>query len=632
MDEFEIELKKGFLDEAAQMLTDSEQCFLELEANPSDRPTLEKIFRIAHNIKGSSKAVGFDQLGSFTHEFESLFLKVKNAEITITPGVISLLLRCNDQIKTIIDGLKDDLAATFELEDLLVEVRNATAGKLSESPAEAEVLSPEAVEEVMAEIEAAPVEEVEAEEPVEEVFVSGELSAEDRALLETFNSGLSAPAPVAAAPEAPIAPVVPIMAAAAEKSKTEAAKAKPAAAAAAPATSGASEESIRVSLARLEKLINFVGEMSILQSVLQEQALSSESQLLIKTSAQMGKVCKEVQDISMSLRMVPVKQTFQKMQRIVRDTSSILGKKVQLILEGEETELDKTVLEAIGDPLVHLVRNSVDHGIESAENREKSGKSEMGTVWLRAFHQSGKLVLEVKDDGGGINGQKLLAKAIEKGVLKPGTTLSDKDAVNLIFHPGFSTKSEVSEVSGRGVGMDVVKTNIEQLQGEVTVETEIGKGTTLRIQLPLTLAIIDGMIVENRVGTKTERFVVPLSHVHESVKPKPGELHLKTGIGEVLQLRGEVMPTFRLSNLLGKGGKGENKEQIALIFRNQETPFAVMVDDILRQQQVVVKQLSIELKSTKGFSGSAILGDGKPALILEMPELVATGKTQGRTA
>ena len=254
----------------------------------------------------------------------------------------------------------------------------------------------------------------------------------------------------------------------------------------------------------------------------------------------------------------------------------------------------------------------------------------MGKVWLRAFHQSGKLVLEVTDDGGGIDGQKLLAKAIEKGVIKPGTVMSERDAVNLIFHPGFSSKSVVSEVSGRGVGMDVVKTNIAQLQGEVSVTTEVGKGTTLRVELPLTLAIIDGMVVENKMGLKTERFVVPLSHVYESLKPKPGELHVKTGMGEVLQLRGEVLPIYRLSKLLSKPNKNAPTEQIALIFRNHERPYAVMVDDILRQQQIVVKQLGAELKSSKGFSGTAILGDGKPALILEMLELVGMVKNQER--
>ena len=610
MDDFEIELKRGFLDEASQLLADAEQCFLGLEADPNDQALIEKIFRLAHNLKGSSKAVGFDQLGSFTHEFESFFLKIKNKQIVTSPEAISLLLRCNDQIKNMVDELKHDLSKQFDLQSLIAELHSVAAG-------EVQVLPEKAVEPEMASAPdelAVPEASAFSEEPelveesptIEEIALISSVTQEGLPeMLEDLTTS-HIPAPVPAVSVLPDPVVV------------ENAPAKK-------VVSAVSEESIRVSLSRLEKLINFVGEMSILQTVLQEQVFGSNTALIRKTTLQLGKVCKEVQDISMSLRMVPVKQTFQKMQRIVRDTSSALNKKVQLVLEGEETELDKTVLEAIGDPLVHLIRNAVDHGVENGADRIAVGKPEMGTVWLRAFHQSGKLVIEVKDDGGGINGKKLTAKAIEKGILKLGTELPEKEAVKLIFHPGFSTKAQVSEVSGRGVGMDVVKTNIEQLQGEVTIETEVGKGTTLRIELPLTLAIIDGMVIQDG----EERFVIPLSQVYESVKPAEGELHHRTGVGDVLQLRGEVITTFRLSSLIYKNGghsKRQPKDQIAMIFRLGESPFAILVDDILRQQQVVVKQLGPELKNIKGYSGSAILGDGKPALILEMQDLTANQK------
>jgi two-component system chemotaxis sensor kinase CheA len=391
------------------------------------------------------------------------------------------------------------------------------------------------------------------------------------------------------------------------------------------ATAAAStEESIRVSLARLEKLINSVGELVILQTVLREQSFGANPHLLRKTVHQMGKVTKEVQDISMSLRMVPLKQTFQKMQRIVRDTSNMLGKRVHLSTSGDDTELDKTVLENISDPLVHLIRNACDHGVESPEARVAKGKPESGTVRLNAYHQSGKLVIEVKDDGGGIDGQKLTAKAIEKGILKPGTALPEQEAIHLIFHPGFSTKAQVTEVSGRGVGMDVVKTNIEALQGEVQVETELGKGTTFKVVLPLTLAIIDGMVVQNE-GC---RFVVPLSHVHETLKPAESDVKQTTGLGEVLLLRGENLPLYRLNVLLGhkKGAQKAAHEQIAMVVRYAGHPFAVLVDDILGQQQVVIKEVGQEIQNLKWMSGSAILGDGKPAIIIEMNELVKPAK------
>jgi two-component system chemotaxis sensor kinase CheA len=318
--------------------------------------------------------------------------------------------------------------------------------------------------------------------------------------------------------------------------------------------------------------------------------------------------------------MLPVKSTFQKMQRIVRDTAQILEKKVNLTVSGEETELDKTVLEHLGDPLVHIIRNAVDHGIESPEARRAAGKSETGTIFLSAYHQGGRLVIEVKDDGAGINAEVLKKKAVEKGILRPGQAISEKDALNLIFHAGFSTKAQVTEVSGRGVGMDVVRTNIEKLSGEVQISTVLGAGTTFKIFLPLTLAIIDGMVIRSA----TERFVIPLAQVHESLRPAKTDIQYNTGFGEVLLLRGENLPLYRLNRLLGvkSGTIREPHDGIAIVVRVSEKPFAVLVDDIIGQTQIVIKRLGMELSHIKGFSGSAILGDGRPALILELPELI----------
>ena len=300
------------------------------------------------------------------------------------------------------------------------------------------------------------------------------------------------------------------------------------------------DESIRISVSKLEHLLNYVGEMVILQSVLREQFQMTESLLVRKTIQQLGKVGKEIQDISMSLRMVPIKPTFQKMQRIVRDTAQAVKKDVSIKLYGEDTELDKTVLEKLSDPLVHLIRNSVDHGIEFPEARLASGKSAKGEVTLSAAQKSGKLVIEVKDDGGGLNPEKLKQKAIEKGVLKPGTSLTEKEAYNLIFAPGFSTKEQVTDVSGRGVGMDVVKTNIQDLSGEIQIFSELGKGTTFQITLPLSLAIIDGMAVT----FANDKFIVPLNQVYETIRPHFNQIQFNQGLGNTLMLRGENLPTF----------------------------------------------------------------------------------------
>ncbi|MCK6597881.1 MAG: chemotaxis protein CheA, partial [Bdellovibrionaceae bacterium] len=389
-------------------------------------------------------------------------------------------------------------------------------------------------------------------------------------------------------------------------------------------TAAVVDESIRVSLSRLEKLQNYVGEMVILQSVLREQLNDSTSLVVKRTAHQLGKVVKEIQDISMNLRMVPVKPTFQKMQRIVRDTAQALNKDILFKISGEETELDKTVLEKINDPLVHLIRNSVDHGIEPADQRIAKGKKAQGEVQLNAYHQSGKLVIEVKDDGGGLDAEKLKKVAISKGILKPGQVLTEYESWNLIFAPGFSTKEQVTDVSGRGVGMDVVKTNIQELSGEIQIVSEKNVGTTFKVVLPLTLAIIDGMVV----SVNSDRYVIPLSHVHESLKPDAGQIQFNTGLGEVLLLRGENLPLYRLGSLMGKKASAKIEDMIAIVIRTGKEPFAVMVDDIIGQYQVVIKQLGPELQNLKGFSGSTILGDGRPSLIIEPLDLVkARGKS-----
>lgn len=589
MGDFEKELQAGFLVEAAQLLNEAEQCFLALEADPKDKPTIEKIFRIAHNIKGSSKAVGLDALGAFTHEFESYLIKCKNGEIPITPVTVSLLLKCNDHIKAFIDLLGQNPEAILDGSALVAELAGGAAPAAEAQPApeaEAFTISPAEVELLQAH---------------PETTAADDFSAPNA-------SAPMAAAPIQAAPEMAAPAFVPPAPAAPPEPPPANGNA-----------SAAADESIRVSVARLEKLLNYVGELVILQTVLREQAYTSNPAVLRRTIHQIGKVTKEIQDLSMSLRMVPLKQTMLKMQRIVRDTSGILGKKVRLVLQGEETEVDKTVLEALSDPLVHIIRNAVDHGIESPEDRVARGKPEQGEVKLQAYHQAGGLVIEIRDDGGGIPADRLRQKAVEKGILRPGQVISDKEAIALIFHPGFSTKAQVTEVSGRGVGMDVVKTNIERMQGEVVVDTVEGKGSVFTITLPLTLAIIDGMVV--RCGD--DRFVIPLSQVHESTKPRAQDIQFATGVGEVLLLRGENLPVVRLASSLGRKAKAiaADCEQIAIIVRTAAQPFAALVDDIVGQHQVVIKKLGSELQNIRGYSGSAILGDGKPALILEMNEL-----------
>jgi len=568
LDSFENELKLGFLEEADQLLNDAEQCFLSLENAAGNPEIIEKIFRLAHNLKGSAGAVGFAEFAHFTHQLESFLLKIKKKEIQVQTDVVNLLLKCNDRLKEIVAGLRADLAAVFNNDDL-ISAMNAAMDPMAAQLAN---LTAERIE------ESAP----------------APAPARDPLFQPLRSPGMAAAPP----PPPALSPGPQVKAAVAAKA----------------------DENIRVSLARLDRLMNNVGELVILQTVLAQHRNAMVSPLLQKTVGQLGKITKEIQDISMSLRMVPLKQTFQKLQRIVRDASKALGKNVELQIAGEETELDKTVLEQIGDPLVHLVRNAVDHGLEATEERIKAGKSSQGLIRIKAYHRGSQIVIEVGDDGRGLDAQRLTKKAIEKGVLPAGATLSDKDAYQLIFAPGFSTKTEVTDISGRGVGMDVVKTNISHLQGELELDTQLGMGTTFKVVLPLTLAIIDGMIV--KMGE--ERFVVPLAQIHESLQPAAKDLSSVGETGELLNLRGETLPVIRLSRMLGrKISERSPSQSIAIVVRDDKaSAFSVLVDDILGQQQVVIKRLGDELQGLNGISGGAILGDGKVALILDLQEMV----------
>lgn len=591
MDDLERELKVGFLDEAQQLLVDAEQCFLEVESRPDDDEIINKLFRLAHNLKGSAKAVGFMQMGAFTHSLESLLLKIKNRERKIDSFIVSLLLECKDTIQLMIDALKEDLGAEVECASLQQRLEDETAGVRPEA-SEAPLKTLPAIEVTPEEI--ALLAEPPPEVPDASVFANLEESMKTES--DAWSESAQSPAMREVLPKS--APTL---------QSTQNAS-----------VSASADESIRVSLGRLDKLIDYVGEMVILQSVLAEQAHSGNVQLLRKTVHQLGKVTKEIQDISMSLRMVPLKPTFQKMQRIVRDTSHALGKKVHLSVVGEETELEKTVLELIGDPLVHLVRNAVDHGIDSGEERRAAGKPEMGHIELKAYHQVDNIVIEVRDDGKGIDADRLRAKALERGILTAGQSIADQAAINLIFHPGFSTKQEVTDISGRGVGLDVVKTNIERLQGIVNVSTELGKGSVFRIQLPLTLAIIDA----TTVYFGEQRFVIPMSQIYESVQVTEEQIHKSVNAGEIFYLRGEDLPVFRLSRMLNLKDDEKSENKLLLISKADTGSFAVLVNDISPMQQIVIKKLGRELAGLRGITGSAILGDGRPALILDLVSLI----------
>jgi two-component system chemotaxis sensor kinase CheA len=381
---------------------------------------------------------------------------------------------------------------------------------------------------------------------------------------------------------------------------------------------------VKVAADKLDKLVNLVGELVIAGASAQAMAGQAKDSRLLEATATFNKLVEEIRDNALSLRMVQIGETFSRFRRIVRDVSRELGKEIELDVQGGETELDKSIVEKIGDPLMHIVRNSIDHGIESLEVRRARGKPDTGSLSLNAYHESGSIVIEVSDDGGGLNRQKILAKAVERGLVASGAVLSDSEITSLIFQPGFSTAAAVSNLSGRGVGMDVVRRNIDELRGNVEVDSEEGLGTTLRIRLPLTLAIIDGF----RVQVDATCYVLPLDTVIECLDLGP---FLESEENHLVNLRGEVLPFLRLREIFHLPGAPPAKERVVVV-QYGETRAGIVVDRLLGEFQTVIKPLGELFRNLRGVGGSTILGSGEVALILDVPQLVQLATRRGRAA
>jgi len=368
-------------------------------------------------------------------------------------------------------------------------------------------------------------------------------------------------------------------------------------------------------------LVDLVGELVIAQSLVSQNPdlLSVRSPQLTRNLSQLNRITNELQKTAMSLRMVPIRGTFQKMIRLVRDLTARNGKQVELSAAGEDTEMDRTIVEELGDPLMHMIRNSVDHGVELPEARLAAGKSRQGHVHLAASHQGGNIVIEVGDDGAGLNAEKILAKAVERGIVPPGANLEEREIFDLIFAAGFSTAEKITDISGRGVGMDVVKRNIGKLRGKIEIQSVLGKGTTFKIYLPLTLAIIDGLLV--RVGE--ERYIIPTLSVRESFRPTKDMISTVCGRGEMINVRGKLRPMLRLYDFFGVTPRTTDPtDALVIVVESAHEERCILVDDLIGQQEVVIKSLGDQFKGNKALAGAAILGDGRVGLILEPSTLV----------
>lgn len=578
------ELLVEFFAEAIDHLQQIEAALLALDQEPENPEALNSIFRSFHTIKGNAGFLGLVPMHTLAHEVESLLDLARNRQLRLNAVIVTEILRSRDALQ----ALTAQVGVALEKGQLPSQII-----PVSHLIAKVKVLATGAT--------AAPAAESTAAAPVEPAMV-----------------------PLPEAEKMPeLAPVVPMpgmaQVAAAEPAATEPSAKKSAVASA--ATTKASSATVRVNTEKLDSLMDVVGELVIVQSQLVESArqVTGENAALQRNVGQLGRITKELQSTAMSLRMIPIKPTFQKMERLARDLARDFGKKVHFVTDGEDTELDRTVVEEIGDPLVHMVRNALDHGLETTDARKAAGKPESGTLQLRAYHQGSNIVIELQDDGRGIDPDKILRKAIEKGVVAPNAQLSRDDILALIFAPGFSTAEKVTAVSGRGVGMDVVKRNIEKLRGKIEISSEVGRGSVFKIKLPLTMAIIDGLVV--RVGT--DRFILPSTSVQMALRPVRENISTVHGKGEVLDLRGRFVPIHRLNRRFGIPGEAANPwEGIVVIVETSGRVSALLVDEMVSKQEVVIKNLGAFMQNLPGVAGGAILGDGNIALILDPGSLI----------
>lgn len=651
-----------FFDEADELLADMEQHLLDLVPEAPDSEQLNAIFRAAHSIKGGAGTFGFTILQETTHLMENLLDEARRGEMQLNTDIINLFLETKDIMQEQLDAYKSSAepdAASFEyicnaLRQLALEAKGEAsapavpAAKLSVVDAVAEPdTAPDApagkLRVVLSRLKENEVNLLE-EELGNLATLSSVVKGKD-SLAATLDGGIGQDDIVAvlcfvieadqiafeteaAAVEAPApAENTPAVVAAAPALKAVPKETAAPARGEKPAARSSESTSIRVAVEKVDQLINLVGELVITQSMLAQRSNELDPVThgdLITSMGQLQRNARDLQESVMSIRMMPMEYVFSRFPRLVRDLAGKLNKQIELTLMGSSTELDKSLIERIIDPLTHLVRNSLDHGIELPENRVAAGKSPVGNLILSAEHQGGNICIEVTDDGAGLNRERILAKAISQG-MAVNENMTDEEVGMLIFAPGFSTAEQVTDVSGRGVGMDVVKRNIQEMGGHVEIQSKQGAGTTIRILLPLTLAILDGMSVK----VADEVFILPLNAVMESLQPREEDLHPLAGGERVLEVRGEYLPLVELWKVFEvDGAKTEATQGIVVILQSAGRRYALLVDQLIGQHQVVVKNLESNYRKVPGISAATILGDGSVALIVDVSALQGLNREQ----
>ena len=635
------EIMEDFLVEAFELVEQIDHDLIELESNPEDLELLNRIFRVAHTVKGSSSFLNFDILTKLTHHMEDVLNKARRDELKITPDIMDVVLESVDMMKGLLHGIRDsgnDTDVGIDIEDICKRLTAISEGEAPSAAASNPApVEPEPVAEAPKEPEPEPVsdenlsnlsdDEVEAE--IERLLKIRK--AEDQARRAQKATGGEAPKP--AAPAAPQA--------AAPSNSAPAPKPAPAKPAdkkeekKVPATGGGGstdEQTIRVEVKRLDHLMNLIGELVLGKNRLLkiyddvEERYEGEKFLeeLNQVVSSLSLVTTDIQLAVMKTRMLPIAKVFNKFPRMIRDLSRELNKQIDLEITGEETELDKSIVEQIGDPLVHMIRNSCDHGIEDGATRLAAGKPEKGTIQLKAYNEGNHIVVEITDDGKGLDADMLKSRSIEKGIIteREADAMSDKEAFGLIFKPGFSTAAKVTNVSGRGVGMDVVKTNIEKLNGIIDIESEVGKGTTMKLKIPLTLAIIQSLLV----GAQEEFFAIPLASVLETVRVPIDDIYTIDG-KNVLRLRDEVLSLVKLSDIFGVKQVFDGGDQTyVVVIGVAEAKLGIIVDSLVGQEEIVIKSMGDYLQNIPGIAGATIRGDGRVTLIIDVGMMMEMAK------
>lgn len=678
------QVKAIFIEEAGEIVEKLDVDIIRFEENSNDFNLLNEIFRGVHTLKGNANAFGFTRLGEFVHHFEDLLDYYRSTKESIEANNLELFVESVDVVKEVmgcelnaIEELPQSYTECLEKIKRLLALKKNISKPATEQNSVAE-LNDLASEFGLSSLEN---EENDIEKSIKfhqalqtdelnlykidlnldidcykrgfDYFIFLKILSERTNFLESFfdmknvktisefksdENGIANVTVVVLTlqrledieeifeflfdHEFHITQIEPAVIKKADiKVEAASSAASQTAPSPAPSNANAPKSTIRIDTIKLDELFDSVGELVITQNFIaqNEKIRSIEDEAINRTIETLSKITKKIQDRVMSLRMIAIKDTFEKMKRVVRDTSKKTLKEVHLIIQGEDTEIDKTMIDSLSDPLIHIIRNAIDHGLEAnSDERLRAGKSADGVIALRAFHKSGNIVISVSDDGRGINKERVLQKAIERGIINENENLTDSQIFSLIMQPGFSTAEAVSDLSGRGVGLDVVKTSIEKLRGKIEIDSDEGCGTTFSIVLPLTLAIIDGMLVR----TADEIYIIPTLSVVESFRPEKEIVHIIKGRGEFVNLRGECIPIIRLSTVFDiKTQRAEAWESILVCVETEGGRIAIMIDELLGRQQVVIKTLGKSLAKIKEISGGAILGNGDIALILNVDEL-----------